>query len=97
VAYASGDGATKGSPRPLAARLAEGGGEVHLRTVEEVEGGGAYDAIVLGNPVYDQSWLPEARRIRAGQRRRIGRSAREPKQIGEVRKAVQPREYREQP
>lgn len=115
VAYASGHGSTKGVAERLGARLAEGGGEVDLRTVEEVEGVGAYDAIVLGSPVYDQSWLPEAVEfVRANAaalaarpvwlfsvgsfgdtNRLIGRfMTREPKQIGEVRKAIQPREYR---
>jgi menaquinone-dependent protoporphyrinogen IX oxidase len=31
-----------------------------LRPVDEVETLDAYDAVVLGAPVYDQSWPPEA-------------------------------------
>jgi menaquinone-dependent protoporphyrinogen oxidase len=115
VAYASGHGSTTGVAKRLETRLAERGGEVDLRTVEEVEGVGAYDAIVLGSPVYDQSWLPQAVEfVRANgavlaarpvwlfsvgsfgdTNRVIGRlMTREPKQIGELRKAIRPREYR---
>jgi menaquinone-dependent protoporphyrinogen oxidase len=44
----------------MGVRLREHGVRVELRSVEQIEDVGAYEAIVLGSAVYDQSWLPEA-------------------------------------
>jgi menaquinone-dependent protoporphyrinogen oxidase len=60
VVYASRHGATAEIAARIAARLTEYGASVDLRRVDEVERFDAYDAIVLGAPVYDQSWPPEA-------------------------------------
>jgi menaquinone-dependent protoporphyrinogen oxidase len=60
VAYASRHGATEGIAARIAARLAESGTDVELRHVDAVETADAYNAVVFGAPVYDQSWPPEA-------------------------------------
>jgi menaquinone-dependent protoporphyrinogen oxidase len=63
VAYASRQGATKGIAGGIAAHLVDSGATVELRHVDEVETLDAYDAVVFGAPVYDQSWPPEADRF----------------------------------
>jgi menaquinone-dependent protoporphyrinogen oxidase len=115
VAYASRQGATRGIAERICVRLHERGLEVELRGVEE-EGELPPDcAVVLGSPVYDQRWPPEAeafverhrRELAArelwlfsvgtfGDRRRgIGRlMTREPRGIGGLLEALQPRDYR---
>jgi menaquinone-dependent protoporphyrinogen oxidase len=60
VVYASRHGATAGIAARIAARLVDSGASVDLRLVDEVETLEGYDAVVLGAPVYDQSWPPEA-------------------------------------
>ena len=60
VVYASRHGATEGIAARIATRLVDSGASVDLRRVDEVETLDAYDAVVLGAPVYDQSWPPEA-------------------------------------
>jgi menaquinone-dependent protoporphyrinogen oxidase len=60
VVYASRHGPTAGIAARIATRLAESGTSVDLRLVDEVEALDGYDAVVLGAPVYDQSWPPEA-------------------------------------
>jgi menaquinone-dependent protoporphyrinogen oxidase len=60
VAYASRHGATAGIAARIAARLVDCGASVDLRSVDEVETLDGYDAVVLGAPVYDQAWPPEA-------------------------------------
>ena len=60
VVYASRHGATAEIAARIAKRLADSGASVDLRLVGEVETLDAYDAVVLGAPVYDQSWPPEA-------------------------------------
>lgn len=60
VAYASRFGSTRGVAETIATRLSERGLDVRVR---DVAGGGALDgaeAVVLGSPVFDQRWLPEA-------------------------------------
>jgi len=49
VAYASRYGSTRGVAERIAARLAEHGRRVDWRSVEEVDGVGAYDAVVFGS------------------------------------------------
>ena len=63
VAYASRHGATEGIAARIATRLADSGVAVDLRRVDAVEALDAYDAVVFGAPVYDQSWPPEADRF----------------------------------
>lgn len=60
VAYASRHRATEGIAARIAARIADAGSAVDLRHVDAVESLDAYDAVVFGAPVYDQSWPPEA-------------------------------------
>ena len=60
VVYASRRGATAEIAARIATRLVDSGASVDLRRVDEVETLDAYDAVVLGAPVYDQSWPPEA-------------------------------------
>ena len=68
VVYASRHGATAGIAARIATRLGDCGAHADLRLVEEVESLDAYDAVVLGAPVYDQSWPPEANAFVAGNR-----------------------------
>jgi menaquinone-dependent protoporphyrinogen oxidase len=60
VVYASRHGATAGIAARIAGRLVDSGASADLRLVDEVETLDPYDAVVLGAPVYDQSWPPEA-------------------------------------
>ena len=60
VVYASRHGATGGIAARIATRLVDSGASVDVRLVDEVETLDAYDTIVFGAPVYDQSWPPEA-------------------------------------
>jgi menaquinone-dependent protoporphyrinogen oxidase len=63
VAYASRHGATEQIAARIAARIADAGSVVDLRQVDTVEAVDAYAAVVVGAPVYDQSWPPEADRF----------------------------------
>jgi menaquinone-dependent protoporphyrinogen oxidase len=63
VAYASRHGATEGIAARIARRIADAGTAVELRHVDAVGSLDAYDGVVLGAPVYDQSWPPEADRF----------------------------------
>jgi menaquinone-dependent protoporphyrinogen oxidase len=60
VVFASRHGATAEIAAGIATRLVDSGASVALRRVDEVETLDPYDAVVLGAPVYDQSWPPEA-------------------------------------
>jgi menaquinone-dependent protoporphyrinogen oxidase len=68
VVYASRHGATEGIATRIGARLAELGATVDVRRVEDIGPLGDYDAVVLGAPVYDQAWPPEADRFVAEHR-----------------------------
>ena len=59
VAFASRHGATRGVAERIAARLHESGLAVVLHQVEDVGEIPPGCAVVLGSPVYDQSWPPE--------------------------------------
>ena len=63
VVHASRHGATQGIAARIAGRLVDGGATVDVRRVDEVERLDAYDAVVFGAPVYDQSWPSEADRF----------------------------------
>jgi menaquinone-dependent protoporphyrinogen oxidase len=60
VAYASCHGSTAGIAERLAARIGAHGATTAVRRVDTVESLDGIDAVVLGAPVYDQSWPPEA-------------------------------------
>jgi menaquinone-dependent protoporphyrinogen oxidase len=68
VAYASRHGATTGIAERLAARIGAYDVSTTVRRVDTVESLGDYDAIVLGAPVYDQRWPPEAEEFAAHHR-----------------------------
>ena len=68
VVYASRHGATAGIATRIAARLVHSGASVDLCGVGEVDTLDGYDAFVLGAPVYDQSWPPEANAFVASNR-----------------------------
>ncbi|MGD9734663.1 MAG: flavodoxin domain-containing protein [Solirubrobacterales bacterium] len=63
IAYASRHGATAGIAARIADRMADRGVVPDVRRVDAIEEVGDYDAIVLGSPVYDGAWPPEARRF----------------------------------
>lgn len=60
VGYASRFGSTREIAERIASRLREPGNGVDVRPVSEVRGLTSYDAVVLGSPVYNGSWLPDA-------------------------------------
>ncbi|MBS1888022.1 MAG: flavodoxin domain-containing protein [Actinobacteria bacterium] len=60
VVYASRHGATAGIAARLARRMVDCGITAEARRVDAVATLDGYDAIVLGAPVYDQRWPPEA-------------------------------------
>jgi menaquinone-dependent protoporphyrinogen oxidase len=60
VAYATRFGSTTGVAERLAARLTEGGLLAEARQVDTLPGLGPYEAVLLGSPVFDGHWLPEA-------------------------------------
>ena len=71
VVYASRHGATAEIAARIATRLVDSGASVDVRLVNEVETLDPYDAIVLGAPVYDQLWPPEANAFVAGNRQAL--------------------------
>ena len=60
VAFASRHGATRGVAERICVRLRDSGLEAELRGVEDAGDLPAGCAVVLGSPVYDQQWPPEA-------------------------------------
>ena len=60
VVYASRHGATRGVAERICVRLHDAGLESELRGVEDARELPTGSAIVLGSPVYDQRWPPEA-------------------------------------
>ncbi|WP_169447883.1 flavodoxin domain-containing protein [Meiothermus rufus] len=63
LAYASRHGSTQEVAQAIAAVLVRRGMEVEIRPVEGVQDLEGYQAVLLGSPVQDQAWLPEARRF----------------------------------
>lgn len=59
VIYATRFGSTRGVAERIASRLTRAGHQVDLRPCEEAAVD-HYDAVVLGSPVFNQRWLPEA-------------------------------------
>ena len=55
VGYASAHGSTRTVAERIGARLG-----ADVRSLDQVEDPGAYDAFVLGSAVHGQAWLPEA-------------------------------------
>jgi menaquinone-dependent protoporphyrinogen oxidase len=63
VAYATRHGATAGIAEHIAAALVDRGHVAQARPVEEVDGLGGYDAVVLGGAAYMFHWLKPAVRF----------------------------------
>ncbi len=60
VAYCTRSGSTAGVAGSIAARLREHGHAVDRHELSTAPGPHGYDAIVLGSPVFDGRWMPEA-------------------------------------
>ena len=60
VAYASKHGSTQEIAERIAGRLREQGKKVVVRSMENVEQPGDYEAFVIGSAVYYGSWMKEA-------------------------------------
>jgi menaquinone-dependent protoporphyrinogen oxidase len=58
VGYASAHGSTRGIAERIAARLAEKGFQVAIRSVDDIDDAGAFDAVVIGSAIHDGAWLP---------------------------------------
>jgi menaquinone-dependent protoporphyrinogen oxidase len=63
VTYASKHGATAEIAEALGRDLCAYGHDVEVKRAEEVDGVGAYDAVVLGSALYMGRWLPAATAI----------------------------------
>ena len=61
IAYASKHGSTQQVADAVAAALEETGLEAEVRPARTVDDPGAYDAVVLGAPIYMTRWHKEAR------------------------------------
>jgi menaquinone-dependent protoporphyrinogen oxidase len=60
VAYASRNGATAGVAEAIGKTLAEGGAQVDVRLMKDVDDLGPYRAVVAGSAIQGGEWLPEA-------------------------------------
>ncbi|GIK65696.1 MAG: flavodoxin [Chloroflexota bacterium] len=60
VAYATRTRSTAEIAQAISATLAENGSQVEVRPIQEVTDLEPYRAIVLGSPIHDKKWLPEA-------------------------------------
>ena len=73
VAYATRAGSTRGIAERIAATLRDAGLRVWLSCADAQLAAGAYDAVVLGSPVLDQRWLPDAEAFVAHNRDALAR------------------------
>jgi menaquinone-dependent protoporphyrinogen IX oxidase len=76
VVYATKFGSTREIAESIAAALRSHGHEVELRAADHAGDLSPFDAVVLGSPVFNQRWLPEAdefvkRNVNALARRRV--------------------------
>jgi menaquinone-dependent protoporphyrinogen oxidase len=60
VGYASAHGSTREIAERIGNRLSERGLHAEVRPLIEVSDLGGYGAAVIGSPIHDQEWLPEA-------------------------------------
>jgi menaquinone-dependent protoporphyrinogen oxidase len=60
IAYASACGSTGGVAEAIGQGLCEQGAQVDVRLIKNIRDISFYDGIVLGSPVRQASWLPEA-------------------------------------
>lgn len=72
VAYASKQGSTRGVAERVASVLRARGHEVELKPADQVGDLSGWRAVVLGSPVYDGSWLPEASELARKNLDRLG-------------------------
>lgn len=63
IAYASRLGSTREIAQAIAQVLTQRGASVDVRAVDEVEQIEGYQAVMVGSPIREQQWLPEARRF----------------------------------
>ncbi|MCX7783147.1 MAG: flavodoxin domain-containing protein [Meiothermus sp.] len=63
IAYASRLGSTREIAQAIAQVLTQRGAVVEVRAVDEVEQLQGYQAVMVGSPIREQQWLPEARRF----------------------------------
>jgi menaquinone-dependent protoporphyrinogen oxidase len=63
IAYATKHGSTHEVAETIAGRLAEAGVETHTLPADRVDSLDAYDAVVLGAPLYMGRWHGDARRF----------------------------------
>jgi menaquinone-dependent protoporphyrinogen oxidase len=59
VVYASKSGSTRGVAERVAASLREGGNQVDLRPVSQVDNVRTYDAVVFGSAIFNQRWMSD--------------------------------------
>ena len=60
VTYASRTGSTTGVAQAIGTALTQGGAQVEVRPMSEVQDLTPYDAVVAGSAIHNQAWLPEA-------------------------------------
>lgn len=60
VTYASRTGSTTGVAEAIGSTLAEGGAQVDVRPMQEVDDISPYQAVVAGSAIQGGAWLPEA-------------------------------------
>ena len=63
VAVASKHSSTRGIAEAIGQELRTSGHTVQVRSANEVEGTGGYDAVILGSAIYMGTWLAEARQF----------------------------------
>ncbi len=73
IAYASKHGSTREVADVIAAELEPSGLEVEVRPARAVEDPGAYDAVVLGAPLYMGRWHKDARAFLRSHRKTLER------------------------
>lgn len=71
VAYASRAGSTAEVAEAVGQILREGGAEVDVQPVKDIQSLAGYDALVLGSAIWMGKPLPEARRFAAAQRQAL--------------------------
>jgi len=73
VTYATRTGSTRGVAETLGKTLAEGGLQVDVLPMQEVEDLSPYRAVVAGSAIQNKQWLPEAMRFIQAHRAELAR------------------------
>jgi menaquinone-dependent protoporphyrinogen oxidase len=63
VAYATCTGSTAGVAEAIGKTLSEGGLQVDVRPMKEIDDIAPYQAVVAGSAIQNRQWLPEARQF----------------------------------